>query len=123
MKNRIENEMASMWLEDEILYFSWKKDMEIDLAKAKKIVGDRLLLQQGRAYPILCNLNGLRSVDKDAWSYLAGEGSQLIEALALVYLTPLEYALSKFFMKQISSIPTQVFREQWEAKEFLLHGN
>ncbi|MEE1962047.1 hypothetical protein V1387_05065 [Allomuricauda taeanensis] len=123
MKNGIENDMASMWLEDEILFFSWKKDVELDLAKAKRIVRDRLRLQQGRAYPILCNQNGIRSVEKDAWCYLAGDGTELIKAIALVSLTPLEYALSKFFMKQVSSIPIQVFEELSEAKEFLLRNN
>ena len=123
MKKHVENDMASMWLENEILFFSWKKEVDLDLSLAKKIVGDRLRLQQGKDYPVLCNLNGIRSVEKDAWSYLVGEGSELIKAIALVYATPLEYALSKYFMKRVSSIPTQVFGELSLAKEFLLHSN
>ncbi|NDV43099.1 hypothetical protein [Flagellimonas sediminis] len=123
MKKHVENDMASMWLENEILFFSWKKEVDLDLSIAQRIVGDRLQLQQGKDYPVLCNLNGLRSVEKDAWCYLVGEGSELIKAIALVYSTPLEYALSQYFKKRMSSIPTQVFGEQSEAKEFLLHSN
>ncbi|MCR9228780.1 MAG: hypothetical protein NXH90_15280 [Flavobacteriaceae bacterium] len=123
MKKHVENDMASMWLENEILFFSWKKEVDLDLSIAQRIVGDRLQLQQGKDYPVLCNLNGLRSVEKDAWCYLVGEGSELIKAIALVYSTPLEYVLSQYFKKRMSSIPTQVFGEQSEAKEFLLHSN
>ncbi|MEE1963958.1 hypothetical protein V1387_14790 [Allomuricauda taeanensis] len=123
MKKCVENDMASMCLENGILFFSWKKEVDLDLSIAQGIVGDRLQLQQGKDYPVLCNLNGLRSVEKDAWRYLAGEGSELIKAIALVYSTPLEYALSKYFMKRMSSIPTQVFGELSLAKEFLLHSN
>ncbi|MHA7831828.1 MAG: DUF7793 family protein [Flagellimonas sp.] len=123
MKKHVENDMASMWLENEILFFSWKKEVDLDLSIAQRIVRDRLQLQQGKDYPVLCNLNGLRSVEKDAWCYLVREGSELITAIALVYATPLEYALSQYFMKRMSSIPTQVFGEQSQAKEFLLHSN
>lgn len=123
MKKRVENDMASMWLESEILFFSWKKEVDLTLSIAQRIVGDRLQLQQGKDYPVLCNLNGLRSVEKDAWCYLVREGSEFIKAIALVYSTPLEYALSQYFMKGMSSIPTQVFGEQSQAKEFLLRSN
>ena len=121
MKRFVETEIATMWIEKDILFFIWKEQAYIDLSGAKKVVAQRIRLQQGKPYHILCSLKGLKNVDKDAWRYLAKEGAGLIEYLVLVATTPLEQAFSKFIMTKISTVPTKVFKDMEEAERFIVH--
>ena len=104
MKRFVETEIATMWIEKDILFFIWKEQAYIDLSGAKKVVAQRIRLQQGKPYHILCSLKGLKNVDKDAWRYLANEGTGLIKCLVLVATTPLEQAFSKFIITKISTV-------------------
>lgn len=120
MKRFVETKIATMYLEKDILFFIWKEQAHINLSNAKKVVAQRIRLQQGKPYPILCSLKGLKNVDKDAWRYLATEGTGLIEYLVLVATTPLEHAFSKFIMTKMPTIPTKVFEDMEEAERFIL---
>ena len=122
MKRFVETEIATMWIEKDILFFIWKEQAYIDLSGAKKVVAQRIRLQQGRPYHILCSLKGLKNVDKDAWRYLANEGTGLIKCLVLVATTPLEQAFSKFIITKISTVSTQVFEDIKEAERFIVHN-
>ncbi len=122
MKKFVETEIATMWLEKDILFFIWKEHAYIDLSNAKKIVAARIRLQQGKPYPIVCSLNGLKNVDKDAWRYLAKEGTESIKSLVLVATTPLERAFSKFIIAKMAPVPTKVFEDMDEAEQFLLQN-
>ena len=70
----------------------------------------------------MCSLKGLKNVDKDAWRYLANEGTGLIKCLVLVATTPLEQAFSKFIITKISTVSTQVFEDIKEAERFIVHN-
>ena len=122
MKRFVETEIATMWIEKDILFFIWKEQAHISLSGAKKVVAQRIRLQQGRPYHILCSLKGLKNVDKDAWRYLANEGTGLIKCLVLVATTPLEQAFSKFIITKISTVSTQVFEDIKEAERFIVHN-
>tara|TARA_B100001146_G_C16044454_1_gene375064 strand:+ start:23 stop:394 length:372 start_codon:yes stop_codon:yes gene_type:complete len=122
MKRFVETEIATMWIEKDILFFIWKEQAYIDLSGAKKVVAQRIRLQQGKPYHILCSLKGLKNVDKDAWRYLANEGTGLIKCLVLVATTPLEQAFSKFIITKISTVSTQVFEDIKEAERFIVHN-
>ncbi|MBW8198869.1 hypothetical protein [Flagellimonas abyssi] len=122
MKRFVETEIATMWIEKDILFFIWKEQAYIDLSGAKKVVAQRIRLQQGKPYHILCSLKGLKNVDKDAWRYLANEGTGLIKCLVLVATTPLEQAFSKFIITKISTVSTQVFEDIKEGERFIVHN-
>lgn len=119
MKNYTENDMATMWLENDVLFFIWKEQVSIDLSGAKKVVADRIRVQQGRPYPVLCSLKGLKNVEKEAWRYLSNEGTDMVQSLVLVATTPLERAFSKFIITKMATIDTKVFDNMDQAKWFL----
>ena len=98
MKRIVETELANMWLEDDILFFIWKEGISIDLSGAKKTVARRMALQQGKSYRILCNINGVRHIEKEAWHFLSGEGAELVQELVLVAATPLERVFFKYIL-------------------------
>ena len=119
MKRIVETEWATMWLENDILFFVWKKQVSIDLSGAKKTVTHRLLLQQGKPYRVLCNINGVRHIEKNAWHYLSGEGAELVEELVLVAATPLEQVFSKYISTRMRSVPIKVFPDMETARKYL----
>lgn len=122
MKRIVETELATMWLEDDILFFIWKEGISIDLSGAKKTVARRMLLQQGKPYRILCNINGVRHIEKEAWHFLSGEGAELVEELVLVAATPLERVFFKYISTRMRSAPIKVFPDMETARKYLLNS-
>jgi len=121
MENNMENEFARYRIENGILYFDYKQNIVIQLRDAIKIVADRLKLQQGKPFPILCNTKGIRNVDKAARWYLAREGSNLATAVALITANPLSRLLANIYLIGTSpSVPTKVVADELEGMEFLL---
>ncbi|MDE3741154.1 hypothetical protein [Maribacter polysaccharolyticus] len=116
-----ENEYASYHIQDGILYIVYKSGVTIDLPAALRIVEDRLKLQEGLSYKVLCDIRGLYAVDKSARDYLAIEGSVLVIVVAYVVEPTISKALSAFYLR-ISNppIPSRVFFDIEAAKLFLL---
>ncbi len=120
MINHIENEYAKFWIEKDILYFVYKNGISIDQSVAMRVVEDRLLLQKGQEFLILCDMRGVKSVSKSARNYLAIEGSTLIKAVALLVNNPLTNTISGFYVKTSNpAITTQIFTEEYGALNFL----
>lgn len=99
MNEYIENEYAKFWIEKDILHFIYKDGISIDQAVAIKVVKDRLLLQQGKPFLTLCDMRGVKSINKSARNYLALEGSTLLKVVALLVNNPLTFAISGFYIK------------------------
>ncbi|TGV01406.1 hypothetical protein EM932_15850 [Flavivirga rizhaonensis] len=120
MIDHIENEYAKFWIEKDILHFVYKNGISIDQSVAMKVVEDRLLLQQGKTLSILCDMRGVKKINKSARNYLALEGSILIKAVALLVNNPLSSTISGFYIKTSNpAIITQVFTDEKEALKFL----
>ncbi|MBD0831510.1 DUF7793 family protein [Aestuariibaculum sediminum] len=119
MERYTENNYASFWLQNGIIHFVYKNQVSIKYPMAIKIVADRLKIQQGVSYPVLCNIKGLKEIDKDSRRFLSNEGSSLITAVAFVSHTPLSSILTKLYTRNKPIIPTEVFQTEQEALEYL----
>lgn len=117
---RTENDFAEFWLHEGILYFIYKNGSVIHLEAAKKIVAERLKLQQGVAYPVFCDLRGIRDSDKAARDYLAREGSELVKAVGALVESPVTKVMLNFYLKiDRPRTPTQMFTSQDDALLYL----
>ncbi|MCM4167371.1 hypothetical protein KCTC52924_02953 [Arenibacter antarcticus] len=120
MKSSIENECARLWIENGILYFTYKENVVIRLEEVIRIVADRLKLQQGKPFPILCNTIGIKTMEKDARLYFATEGSKLTIAVALISDNPLSQILTNMYVVGgLPSAPTKIVANEKEGLEFL----
>lgn len=118
--SQIENEFASFYIEDGILYFIYKKNTELDLEAAKRVVEDRKSVQKGISYPVICDIRGLKNVDKTARDYLAKEGSSLVKAVALIMDSPAYQFMANFYLKVSKpNVPTKMFSTMNEALGFV----
>ena len=115
-----ENNYATYSLLLGIVYVYYKKDVVIDLEAAKEIVRDRLEFQDGRAYPVLCDITDVHYVAYEARTYLAFYGSQLTEHVALVCRQMGNYHMAEFFIGTDQPLQeTQLFTNEAAALEFL----
>lgn len=120
MENSFENEYAEYYIDNGVVRFIYKQNLTIQLAGAMEIVSDRLQLQKGKAYPILCDIRGIIDITKDARRYLATEGSSLTKAVAFISDNPLSQILTDLYLlANMPPIPTKVVSNELEGMEFL----
>ncbi len=117
---QIENDYATYSIDDGIVYIIYKEGISLDLNAAVKVVEDRLAFQNDKFYPVLCDIHGVKEVDKSARDYLAVEGSLLITSVAFIVKPPVSSWLSEFYLLTSKPpVPTKAFTELLEAKKFL----
>ncbi|MDC6361618.1 MULTISPECIES: hypothetical protein [Flavobacteriaceae] len=120
MRKSHENKYAIYLLTDELLHIIYKEDQCIDLKAAQLIVRDRMMLQNGRKMPVLCDIREVRRINKPARDYLALEGSQWITALAFLVDPPVTDVISSMYLgTHAQDIPTKSFTSKSEALAFL----
>lgn len=120
MLDHFENDYAEYRFLDHILNITYRHGVSINLNVAVQIVKDRLILQEGQSFPVLCDVRGIKEINKSARDYLAVEGSILIKAVAFIIESPVSEMLSKFYLKTSKPpIPTQAFEHIDNALRFL----
>lgn len=120
MKKSHENTYAIYLLTNDLLHIIYKKGHSIDLKAAQHIVRDRMILQEGKEMPILCDIREVRKVDKPARDYFALEGSLWVRALAFLIDPPVTDVISTFYQSTHAlSVPTRSFTKKSEALAFL----
>ena len=120
MLDFFENDYATYKLSDGILSIRYHGGVSIDFDAAVQIVKDRLLMQQGERLPVLCDIRGVKEINKSARGYLAAEGSVLIKAAAFIIESPVSEVLSSFYLRTNKPpIPNRSFQSIEEAKSFL----
>lgn len=120
MKKSHENPYVVYLMTYDLLHVVYKKGISIDLKAAQHIVRDRMLLQEGREMPVLCDIRGVKRVNKPARDYFALEGSLWVKALAFLIDPPITDMISDFYLgTHAPSFPTRSFSNKSEALAFL----
>lgn len=115
-----ENDYARFWFAERILFIEYKPQITIDLKVARSVVADRIKIQNGESYPVLCDIRGIVDSDKAGRDYLAQSGSVLITAVALIIHEQVSLTISNFYL-HISKpiVPTKLFTTRPEALIYL----
>jgi hypothetical protein len=120
MEGYFENEFAIFWINENILFFEYKPDVVINLVSAKRIVADRIYMQNEKAYPVLCDIRGIADSDKAARDYLAQHGSILTKAVSILANRSVSILMISFYLKiSKPQVSTRVFTDKSAALEFL----
>lgn len=119
MKKYHENKFAVYLLTEDLMHIVYTV-RSINLNAAQIIVRDRMMVQEGLAMPVLCDIRELRMVNKQARDFFALEGSLLIKSLAFLIAPPITDVLSDFYLNtQRSDIPSKSFTLKSEALHFI----
>lgn len=119
-ENYFENEFAEFWIENGIMFFIYKRGVKVNQRVAERVVSDRIKLQNGVAYPVFCDMTGIKDSDKAGRDYLAKEGSALVTAVAALIDSPVTKIMLNFYLNINRPItPTRMFTVKSEALAFL----
>jgi len=119
---RFENDYVSMWIDDGILFSSYKINLAIDLERAKKIVEDRLSFTEGRSYLILIDFSNIKSVSKEARDYMNDPDGGLKGILGGAFLSNNVVGtlfINLYIKINRPSTPTRFFTNKDEALQWL----
>ena len=117
-----ENDYVSMWIEDDILFSNYKKQLVIDIEVAKQIVRDRIAFTEGKPYLIMIDFTHLKSVTKDARDYMNNPEGGLKGLLGGAFLSNNIVAtlfVNLFLKVSNPSIPARFFTKKADALEWL----
>lgn len=120
-KVTVDNEHIEIWIEDGIIFNSYKPNLVINLEIAKKMVAARHQVSDGKARPLFIDISNLVSVDLEAREYLAGEEAiKLVTAGAIYSTNPISKFAGKLFLDvNKPQRPSQIFNNKEEAIEWL----
>lgn len=122
-EQRIENEYATIYIEDEIVKGALKKNVFIDLIGAKEIVSDRKKISNNENVCIFLDASEVKGITKDARDYFGSSaGTELIKASAIYTNSKLSTFLANFLMKVNlvhTNIPVKLFTDKEKAIAWL----
>lgn len=119
-KDHWENRFAKIRISEGILFFEYKPNTILDIEAAKSVVDARARLQDGKAYPIFCDIRGVIGTDKAARDYLSGSGLVLAKAVAFLILSTAPTAIVQFYLRASKPhVPVKVFTDKTAALTFL----
>lgn len=118
--NYFENESAEFWVENDVLFFSYKEGTKINQHVAAQVVKDRMEMQKGISYPVFCDMRGVKDSDKAGRDYLAKEGSSMVNAVAVLIDSPVTKIMLNFYLNiNKPTTPTRMFTDKNEALAYL----
>lgn len=115
-----ENEFVFLWIQKGILFIKYKPGVRINRAVSKKIFDFRMAFQNGKAYPVICFINGVIHYGKHACDFTKLAGLVGIDAISYVGDHPMSWSLVNFYIDAYKpTIPTFLTNTKEEAIEFL----
>jgi len=106
---------------DGIIRVKIKPRIDLNLADAQEALSAIRVLCEGQRRPVLVDITELKSMDREARTFFAGqETAQVESAAALVVHSPLTRAIGNFFMGLNKPLfPTRLFTSEAEALAWL----
>ena len=110
---------VTLWIEDGII-MSVFGNVHVDLKVARHAIEKRMELTQGQVYPALADMRAIKDMDREAREYFATEGVWELSARAIITGNILTRTIAEVFMMiNRPPIPTRLFSEYAEAKQWL----
>lgn len=117
-----ENEYVAMWIEDEILFSNYKKQLVLDISIANQIVKDRVEFTEGKSYFILIDFTHLKSTTKEARDYMNSPEGGLTGLLGGAFLSNNVVAtlfVNLYLKVNNPTIPAKFFTNKADAINWL----
>lgn len=118
--NSLENNYAKCWIEEGILYSTFKGPLDMKLDIMKEIIAIRHEVSNGKKQYWCFFAHGIKSYPKEARDYSAIHGQDFIHAVAAVVNSHIAMFIFNAFLKiNKPSIPFKAFRTEAEAVTWL----
>ena len=118
----INNRSGKVWLaEDSIIRQNVVPHTDFTLQDAQETIAAAIKLSEGKPYPILVDLTGLKSINKEARNYFGEEvTSHDLSAVGLLVSSAVTQVFGNFFLRfNRPEIPVRLFNSEAEAISWL----
>jgi len=122
MNEVIEVGVGRLWLrEDGIVHAVTKPGAEMTLADAREQIAAIGKIGRGKGLPLLVDFKNIKSQDRGARTYFAGEeAAKAVTACAILLSSPLSRVIGNFYMGLNKPVtPTKLFTSESKAIEWL----
>ncbi len=119
---KIELRAFTTWLnENDICYTMVKNDADIQLQDAIENTAAVKEISEGKVYPMLVNLKGIKTISKDARDHFSMQGrTPGVTAIAMLIKSPVSKIIGNFFLGlNRSAVPSRLFTSEEKAIEWL----
>lgn len=106
-----------------IVIITYKKNLAVDLAMAKQLIGERLEYFNGMSYPTLADIRNVKLFTKEARDYLAkGDAVKDIPAGAILIGNYISVFMANVYMSfSRPQMPTKAFSTKEHALKWLMN--
>jgi len=107
------NEHVEIWITDGLLYHKYAPELVITLTIAEEITRQRILMSDGKKYPLLVDGRTTKYITKDAREYWAkGDGIKYLTAGAFIIGNSIHKIFGNMFLKvNRPPLPARLFTE------------
>ena len=121
MSSLLESKEFKTWLSDNIIYTEVKLNAIIDVEAARENTRMVRQLSGEKKYPLLVDLNNIKSITKEAREHFSMKGREpYINSLAMVIKSPISRMIGNYFINLSSPIvPTKLFNSKEKAIKWL----
>jgi len=117
------NEHVEIWIKHGIVYHKYASEVVITVTIAKEITRQRILMSEGKKFPLLVDGRTVKYITKDAREYWAqGDGIKYLTAGAFIIGNSIHKIFGNMFLKvNRPPLPARLFTEvepgvQWLQK-------
>jgi len=122
MNDTVETIYLKIWKEENMLHCVFADKLNMDLEIAIECVKERISFSKNQSYACLINMKGIKSITRDAREYMATEGGKYLKAGALLVDSALSKMIGNLFLSiNKPQVPTKLFTDEQQAKEWLQH--
>lgn len=116
----VENNRMKFWIEDDIMFSSFKKEINIDLEVAKEMIQIRHEISSEKKQYWCFDFKNLKKYTKEARDYAENKGQEYLYATAVIINSHLaKFILNTFMKLKKAEIPLKAFKTKEEAVSWL----
>lgn len=119
---KVETQDVIFSIDDDILYCSYKQQLEIDIETARRIINDRVAFTEGKMYPILIDFSNMKAATKEARDYMNSPEGGLKGLIGGAFLSKSVMAtlfINLYIKVSNPAIPARFFTNKEEAISWL----
>lgn len=112
---------CSMEPGDNILFFNFHENLNIDLPLAQELVTNRLLFTKNQKHYLIQQISNIFDINYEAIQYLKDTEQGLKNLLGAAYIPsgPLSKELAEILVKQTKKFPAKIFDSEEEAIKWI----
>jgi hypothetical protein len=111
--------------DNEVCVYSWAPGTVVTADRAAAALAVQVELLDGRCWPVLVRMKGMRGMDRDARLVFTQGPSESTSRVAMLAQSPVQRVIANFFLglSRNLRVPTRMFTDETQARAWLASGD